>query len=299
MTDTNVSGVNVSWEEMSGANKNVGSEPVSHRAAVLGSPIEHSLSPVLHTAGYRAAGLEGWEYTRIRCEAEELAGLVSNADDSFRGFSVTMPCKFAALEFADEVTERAREIGSANTLVRIESGGGHRWRADNTDVEGAVVALKELLGTTPPKRAVLVGAGGTARAVMWALRHLGAEEVTVINRSDRSAEYTQLASGMNVRWVGWDANLAGIAMQADAVISTVPAATVDEAAQALAHAPVFDVIYDPWPTYLATRAAANGYPAVGGLSMLAGQSYSQFEQFTGASAPRDAMRQALLRHRGT
>ena len=90
-----------------------------YRAAVLGSPIEHSLSPVLHSAGYAAAGLDGWHYERIECTAEQLPEIVGSADASYRGFSVTMPGKFAALEFADEVTERARAIGSANTLSLI------------------------------------------------------------------------------------------------------------------------------------------------------------------------------------
>ena len=88
------------------------------RAAVLGSPIKHSLSPVLHNAGYAAAGLAGWEYGRIECAESELARIVGEASAQYRGFSVTMPAKFAALRFADEVSERARFIGSANTLVR-------------------------------------------------------------------------------------------------------------------------------------------------------------------------------------
>lgn len=265
---------------------------VVHRAAVLGAPIEHSLSPVLHNAGYAAAGLEGWEYTRIRCEADELPGVVGGADSSFRGFSVTMPCKFAALDFADEVTDRARQIGSANTLTRIDGG----WRADNTDCEGALTALRELLGSTPAHNAVLVGAGGTARAVVWALKEIGCERLTVINRSDRSAEYAELAGGIDVAFRSFDADVQEITMQADVVVSTVPANVLEGRTATLGHAPVFDVIYSPWPTPLATEAASNGYPVVGGLSMLAGQSYAQFEQFTGIDAPRDAMRYALLRH---
>lgn len=265
---------------------------VTHRAAVLGSPIAHSLSPVLHTAGYEAAGLTGWEYSRIECVAEDLPRVVGEADPSFCGFSVTMPCKFAALEFADEATQRAVEIGSANTLTRIDG----RWRADNTDCEGALAALRELLGDAIPQRAVLVGAGGTARAVMWALRELGAREVTVVNRSDRSAEYAELGRGMDVRFIPLDAHAQRAAMDADVVVSTVPAHVLGEHAKALGHAPLFDVIYAPWPTALAVRAASNGYPTVGGLSMLAGQSYAQFEQFTGVAAPREAMRAALLAH---
>lgn len=262
------------------------------RAAVLGSPIEHSLSPVLHSAGYSSAGLEGWEYSRIVCEAEDLPRVVGQADESFQGFSVTMPCKFAALEFADEATERARQIGSANTLTRINGG----WRADNTDCEGVLIALRELLGDQAVQRAVLVGAGGTARAVMWALREIGCEQVTVVNRSNRAAEYSELSHGMDVTFCTFAADLEAIALAADVVVSTVPAPAVADHAAALGHAPVFDVIYSPWPTPLATRAASNGYPVVGGLSMLAGQSYAQFEQFTGVQAPQAEMRGALLQH---
>lgn len=269
---------------------------VLYRAAVLGSPIEHSLSPVLHNAGYEAAGLSGWRYTRQRCVAEDLAELVRNAEPSFRGFSVTMPCKFAALEVADVVTKRAQEIGSANTLTRIDD---NRWRADNTDCEGVIAAVNELLGdeAPAPTHAVIVGAGGTARAVMWALRHLGVSEITIVNRTDRSDEYAELASGAELNFVDFEAPLADITSASDLVISTVPAGAIDHLASDLAHAPVFDVIYDPWPTRLAVEAAANGYRTVGGLSMLAGQAYAQFEQFTGVDAPREAMRGALMRQK--
>lgn len=271
----------------------------TRKAAVLGSPIGHSLSPVLHTAGYEAAGLSDWEYTRIECTAEDLPRIVGGADEEYRGFSVTMPAKFAALEFADEATERARLIGSANTLVRIDGNPGQaRWRADNTDCEGLLIALDELMRGRPIVNAVLVGAGGTARPALWALKELGAQRVTVLNRSDRSAELTELAEGMEVAFAPLEeaTDIASLTMAADAVVSTVPADAVEPHVNALAHAPVMDVIYHPWPTPLAVRAASHGYRAVGGLSMLAGQSYSQFEQFTGVAAPREAMRRALFNH---
>lgn len=263
---------------------------VTHRAAVLGSPIAHSLSPVLHNAGYAAAGLEGWHYERIECTAEDLPRIVGGAGEEYRGFSVTMPAKFAALEFADEVTERARAIGSANTLVRTASG----WRADNTDCEGILAALGEVMRGEPIETAVVVGAGGTSRPALWALRELGASRVTVVNRSDRSAEVAALTEGMDVRFADFTADLEALSIEADIVISTVPPEAIAPHVNALAHAPVFDVIYNPWPTPLAVRAASHGYPTVGGLSMLAAQSYSQFAQFTGVEAPRQAMREALL-----
>ena len=114
-----------------------------HQAAVLGKPIAHSLSPLLHNAGYRALGLTQWEYTRIECDEHELPQVVASADASFRGFSVTMPGKFAALAVATDRTDRAQLIGSANTLVR--SGDG--WRAANTDCAGVTARF-----STPPAR---------------------------------------------------------------------------------------------------------------------------------------------------
>ncbi len=165
---------------------------ITHRAAVLGSPIEHSKSPVLHNTGYKALGLDQWEYDRFECTGDMLPGIVSGADETYRGFSVTMPSKFAALEFADEVTERARAIGSANTLLRTETG----WRADNTDVDGIRGALGELLGgaSLSGKHAIVIGSGGTARPAIWALIEVGVARITVLNRSDRTAANGDVAN---------------------------------------------------------------------------------------------------------
>lgn len=265
---------------------------LSRRAAVLGSPITHSLSPVLHNAGYAAAGLAGWSYGRIECTESELARIVGQAGVEYRGFSVTMPAKFAALHFADEASERARFIGSANTLVRTDEG----WCADNTDCEGILTALAELMRDAPIENAVLIGAGGTARPALWALKHCGVQRVHVLNRTDRRAEIAALAEGIELRFTDFDTDLAAVTMAADVVVSTVPSQAIAPYVSELAHAPVLDVIYDPWPTPLAVHAASHGHPAVGGLAVLAGQSYSQFEQFTGVAAPREAMRAALEAH---
>lgn len=265
------------------------------KAAVLGSPVDHSLSPVLHTAGYAAAGLEGWEYERIECDAEQLPGIVGGAGEDYRGFSVTMPGKFAALQFADTVTERAQAIGSANTLVRE----GATWRADNTDCEGIAGALDELVGLHAPiGHALVIGGGGTARPALWSLAERGVEKVTVLNRSDRSAELLPLLGGVEAEFIDFDRDLEPLAMSVDVIVSTVPSAALSGREKELGHAPLLDVIYNPWPTPLATRAASNGHLTVGGLVMLACQSYSQFEQFTGVQAPREHMRDALFRHAG-
>ncbi|OIR45563.1 shikimate dehydrogenase [Corynebacterium sp. NML130628] len=263
-----------------------------YQAAVLGSPIAHSLSPVLHHAGYKALGLNDWRYSKIECTEDDLPKLVFEAEETFRGFSVTMPGKFVALKVADRVSDRALAIGSANTLVRTQQG----WRADNTDCEGVLYALDRLVGETEVRRAVVVGAGGTSRAVIWALRERGAEEITVINRSDRSHELQQLTEGITCHFVSFDSDLFKITAAADVIVSTVPADSLRPYVKQLAHAPLLDVIYDPWPTPLVAQSAANGYKTVGGLTMLAGQAFSQFEQFTGLQAPRREMEQALLEH---
>lgn len=242
------------------------------KAAVLGSPIDHSLSPVLHSAGYRALGLN-WTYEKIECTADSLPGIVSR---DYAGYSVTMPCKFAALEFADEVTARARDIGSANTLVRTPSG----WLADNTDCLGVMGALSEL-GITPSS-AVVLGAGGTARSVLWALRELGASKVMIMNRSDRSAEFAGL---IDAQWLPL-----GPVPAADVIISTLPGAT---AAELEISSPLFDVSYSPWPPPLVAQAERKGLPSVAGHAMLAHQAYAQFELFTGMAAPKEQMRAAL------
>lgn len=264
---------------------------ITHRAAVLGDPVEHSLSPILHKAGYIALGMREWDYERIRCTAEELPRIVGEADESYRGFSVTMPAKFAALEFADEVTERAQMIGSANTLVRTEKG----WRADNTDCEGLKIALDEL--SENMYSAVLIGAGGTARPALWALAQRGVKEVTLLNRSDRRAELQELVDHLGLVLEYRPLAEGGrCTEEVDVIVSTVPSAALVGKEADLAHAEVLDVIYDPWPTPLTVSAAANGYRTVGGHVMLAGQSYSQFEQFTGKVAPRRQMREALESH---
>ena len=263
------------------------------RAAVLGSPIAHSRSPQLHLAAYRALGLSQWTYDRIECAEDALPGLVAGLGPEWVGLSVTMPGKFAALRVADEATDRARSVGSANTLVRTPAG----WRADNTDVDGVVGALAGVPACT---RAAVVGSGGTAPAVVVGLISLGARDVTVIARNaDKAASLVQLASrgGADARWADLtDAGLADAVAGVDVVVNTVPADAVAPHAPALAVAPVLlDVIYDPWPTPLAAAVQTAGGRVISGLEMLLHQAFAQVEQFTGMKAPEEAMRAALQR----
>ncbi|MBI3215141.1 MAG: shikimate dehydrogenase [Mycobacterium sp.] len=260
------------------------------RAAVLGSPIAHSRSPVLHLAAYRALGLTDWTYDRIECTAEQLPGLVSGLGPEWVGLSVTMPGKFAALRFADERTARAEQVGSANTLVRTE----HGWRADNTDIDGVAGALGALGRSF--SRAVVLGSGGTAPAALAGLAALGTTEITVAARNPAKADRlleVAAAFGVAARYCALDA-LADPVAGADVVVSTLPADIAATLAEAVGPAAVLlDAIYDPWPTPLAAAVSAAGGQVVSGLQMLLNQAFSQVEQFTGLPAPRAQMAAAL------
>lgn len=259
------------------------------RAAVVGKPIAHSRSPQLHLAAYRALGLADWTYERIECGADELPALVAGLGPEWVGLSVTMPDKFAALRLADERTERAERVGSANTLVRTDSG----WRADNTDIDGVVGALGTVSGA-----AIVLGSGGTAPAVVAGLAALGVHDVTVVARNaERAAALLELAAGLGVqarhRPLEHDAMAVAVA-ESEVLISTVPADAAAGHAGVLAPIPVLlDAIYDPWPTPLAAAVTAAGGRVISGLQMLLHQAYAQVEQFTGRPAPRAQMAAAL------
>lgn len=276
------------------------------KAAVLGQPIAHSRSPQLHLAAYRALGLD-WTYERIECSAEELPGLVDGLGPEWVGLSVTMPGKEAALAYATERTERAVLVGSANTLVRIDAGasaavsadapasGG--WRADCTDVDGVLGALRSG-GVGELTEAVVLGAGGTARPALLALSELGAKAVTVVARdAGRARGALDLAErlGMTATMIAFDTGpLRAVCADAGAVVSTIPAEAAAVVAEAVATAPVvLDAIYNPWPTPLAVAVARAGHTVVSGLEMLLNQAYGQVEQFTGRPAPRAEMAAAI------
>jgi shikimate dehydrogenase len=267
---------------------------VARRAAVIGSPVAHSLSPVLHNAAFEALGLTDWTYTRIECEADAVPDLVGGLDASWAGLSVTMPNKRAALAVASSTTSRAALVGAANTLVPLDGG----WRADCTDVDGVLGALSAACGFTSGTRAVLLGAGGTATAALVALASVGVRSVSLVVRSvSRAAEAEACAArlGLALEPVVWDAaDFAELAASCDVLVSTVPPAATEPIAAELAGAPcVLDVIYHPWPTPLARAVGARGRTLATGLDMLLHQAFGQAEQFTGLPAPREAMRRAL------
>lgn len=259
------------------------------RAAVLGRPVTHSLSPLLHRAAYAALGLTDWTYDALDIGAEDLPVLLAGLGEEWRGFSVTMPCKQAAVDAADLVEPLPRLLHAANTLVRTAAG----WRAENTDVTGVGMAL-QLAGIEQVGSAVVVGAGGTAAATAVALSSLGAEHVEVVVREPSRA--TDVVRVLDV--LGVPATVTRVpdtALDAPLVVSTVP---VDAQPELLAlpwrpaHT-VLDVLYAPWPTPLAGRVTDAGGAVVGGLDVLFWQATVQVELMTGHPAPIAAMRSAL------
>ena len=260
------------------------------RAAVLGRPVAHSLSPVLHRAAYAALGLTDWTYDALDIGSEQLADLLAGLGPEWRGFSVTMPCKQAAVQVADSLEPLPRLLRAANTLIRTDTG----WRAENTDVTGVGMAL-QLGGVEQVEHAAILGAGGTAAAAAAALASLGARQVDVLVRDPaRAADLLRVLAVLDVPATVTTLEAASV-VEAPVVVSTVP---VDgqPAVAALdwrSGQTVLDVLYAGWPTPLAGRVLAVGGTAISGLEVLFWQATLQVELMTGLPAPIAAMRAAL------
>lgn len=257
------------------------------RCAVVGSPIEHSLSPTLHRAAYAQLGLN-WIYDRFEVDERRLAAFVAGLDSSWRGLSLTMPLKVAVLELG-QVDELAKLAGAANTLV-VER--GERW-VYNTDVGGLTWAVRQVT-PTPFSRVTILGAGGTARAALIAATQLGAELVTVVARTPARAEALRRVSdglGVKLEISPWTGQIP----DSDLVVSTVVSGAADSIAEVVAgSAPlIVDIIYDPWPTVLAAAAERAGCTVVNGLDLLVGQALLQIELMTGRSVSSDVLYAAL------
>ncbi len=258
---------------------------------MLGSPIRHSLSPVLHRAAYDELGL-GWSYEAVELAADGLAVFLDTLDPSWRGLSLTMPLKRAVLPMLDEVTDRARVAGAVNTVV-LEDG---RRFGDNTDVPGATAAITERWDG-PVDHAVVLGGGATAASVLLALTGLGCRSATLLVRDPARAAETVAAVRRHPRPPELQVSRLGeaAAEEADVLVSTVPATAQGDEALRLARAAgvVFEVLYEPWPTPLAAAAEAAGQPLVGGLDLLVHQAVVQVELMTGVQkGPLAAMRAA-------
>ncbi|MCX5038965.1 shikimate dehydrogenase [Streptomyces coelicoflavus] len=263
-----------------------------HRAAVLGSPIAHSLSPVLHRAAYAELGLTDWTYDRFDVDEAALPGFFAELGPEWAGLSLTMPLKRAVIPLLDGISETAASVDAVNTVVFGEDG---RKTGDNTDIPGIVAALREH-GVEKVETAAILGAGATASSALAALARICTGEVSVYVRSEvRAAEMRGWAERLDVdvRIVDWAR--AEEALSAPLVVATTPAGATDPLATAVPERPatLFDVLYDPWPTALAARWSAYGGAVVSGLDLLLHQAVLQVEQMTGrAPAPLVAMRKA-------
>ncbi|HSY16626.1 MAG TPA: shikimate dehydrogenase [Jatrophihabitantaceae bacterium] len=261
------------------------------RAAVLGAPIAHSLSPVLHRAAYAALGLHDWSYEAIECGEDELAPLLARSAEGWAGFSCTMPLKRVALALAGDVDPVAAAVGAANTLLRRDGG---CWSAAMTDPDGIVMALAER--RIAPGTVTVLGAGGTAQAAVAALVRMGVRRCVVLARDPARTGAVRLTAqrlGVAVEIAPLRADAA--ALSAELIISTLPSGVADPLAERTWQAgqSLLDVCYDPWPTPLASAfERAAGVVATGAL-MLLFQAATQVELMTGLPAPVAAMRSAL------
>ena len=252
------------------------------KAAVLGSPIAHSLSPLLHNTAYAQLGIQG-AYEAIEVNAGGLAKFMDDQDDSWTGFSLTMPLKEEAIAYAKDVDDLAKRINSANTLYKD----GGVWRATSTDVIGFSQALKshkiEIKG-----HVVILGAGATARAAAAACDG-SAEQITVINRSlSRVQGMSDAVLESELSFLDWD-NLS-VLSDADLVISTAPAGVTDSIElPAKTSAVFFEALYKPWPTPASALWASRGGIVIDGLDLLIHQAIAQIEIFTGKTFDRLAM----------
>ena len=270
------------------------------KAAVLGKPIAHSLSPTLHRAAYQALGLTDWTYDLVECDEAGLADYVHARGPQWAGLSLTMPLKRTVLPLLDHVDHLAAATGGANTVVfRPEGRYGY-----NTDVQGIVDALTEagaaVLASAGPGSVTIIGAGATACSALAAVGELGAPGADVIARDpSRAAGLRATADrlGLQVRLRRWEDLTSSDAVVPDLLISTVPAGAADKYAARLlltrqAPPALMDVVYHPWPTPLAAAAAAAGSVVASGYAMLLHQAAAQVELMTGKPAPLEAMRTA-------
>lgn len=269
-------------------------------AAVIGSPIAHSLSPVIHRAAWEQLGIDGWEYRRAEVTEESLPPFIGQLDESFCGLSVTMPCKQAVMPLLDAIDPLASAVGAVNTVV--PSAG--MLAGFNTDVTGIASAIRRACsrsGVPVPSSALVLGARATASSALAALGELGITTTTVAaRRFGGPGSVISAASrlGVSVEQVMWSdvSAVASAAARADVLISTLPAGVADPIASRLEPREgqiLLDVIYSPRDTALRTTFEKAGGVVAEGTDMLVYQGAAQVQLMTGRSPDPAVMRHAL------
>jgi shikimate dehydrogenase len=275
----------------------------ARRCAVLGSPVDHSLSPLLHRTAYARLGLN-WTYTAHEVTEQTLPAFLVGLDPSWRGLSLTMPLKRAVLPLLDDVEPVARSVEAVNTVLLSP---GRRFGA-NTDVSGLLTALRTAMSSLgesqPAGHAIVVGAGATAASALAALSRLGVDSVDLRVRDLARAHPTLLVGdrlGLEVRVLPLDAPwqsapwaVSSVPSGGAVVVSTVPSAVAVEVLpeNVLSGAVVADVRYDPWPSPLLAVAQRRGSATVTGIDLLVHQAVAQVRLMTGQEVAADALLEA-------
>ena len=259
------------------------------RAAVLGKPISHSLSPVLHLAAYAQLELSH-TYDAIELDEQGFPNFISQLDDQWLGFSLTMPLKEVAFLVADEISEIAKLTSSMNTLVFREG-----LFADNTDVYGISQCIRE--ATAKPKTALVIGAGATARSAIAALSGLNVASVVVLARNQiKAASCIDLGNTLGIT-IDTTEQISDSLFATDLVINTTPSGVADQYVESLSLAKgvLLDVVYSPWPTELAKKWTTKNLTVIPGYEMLLHQAVRQVELMTGQLPDVENMRSHLLK----
>ena len=269
-------------------------------AAVIGSPIAHSLSPVIHRAAWERLGLAGdWEYRSAEVDRGGLGAFIAGLDPQCRGLSVTMPCKQAVMQLMDVVDPLAATVGAVNTVVP----GAGVLTGFNTDVHGITAAIAQARaarGLGPARSACVLGARATASSALAALGALGVTRTTVVARRFSGpgsvvAAAARMGVGIDQVLIG-DTARAGAALAADIVVSTLPAGAADPLAALVrpgGHQCLLDVVYAPRDTALRRAFEAGGAVIAEGTEMLIHQGAQQVRLMTGRDPDTGVMRAAL------
>ncbi|MBF1160099.1 MAG: shikimate dehydrogenase, partial [Thermobifida sp.] len=269
-------------------------------AAVIGSPIEHSLSPVIHRAAWAQLGIDGWEYHRLEQDTDSLPGFIAGLGADCAGLSVTMPCKQAVMPLLDVIDPLASAVGAVNTVVP-SSGVLAGFNTDVTGIASAVRRACSMAGCSAPSSALVLGARATASSALAALGELGITSSTVAARRFGGPGSVVAAAsrlGVTIDQVLWsDAEAVDrAASSADLVISTLPASAADPLAERLRVREgqiLLDVVYSPRDTALRRAFENAGGVVAEGTDMLVFQAGAQVQLMTGRSPDTGVMREAL------
>ena len=269
-------------------------------AAVIGSPIEHSLSPVIHRAAWAQLGIDGWEYHRLEQDTDSLPGFIAGLGADCAGLSVTMPCKQAVMPLLDVIDPLASAVGAVNTVVP-SSGVLAGFNTDVTGIASAVRRACSMAGCSAPSSALVLGARATASSALAALGELGITSSTVAARRFGGPGSVVAAAsrlGVTIEQVLWsDAEAVDrAASSADLVISTLPASAADPLVERLRVREgqiLLDVVYSPRDTALRRAFESAGGVVAEGTDMLVFQAGAQVQLMTGRSPDTGIMREAL------